>query len=116
MTTELLVNKTADGDSGVWYQSSRNIETGERRSIRGTFAVYGTPNGATVKLLSLIAGHWFDVPTASFTAEGLVTVEVFADAIKANQASSGGSTNLTAVFVTTEKLVDDKKLAVFVYA
>lgn len=70
---------------------------------RGVFAVFGTPNGATVKLQWSPDGGttWLDVDRSGDTyvtlsAAGAGGFELPACKLRANQASSGGSTSLTA--------------------
>ena len=95
---KLLDGATTTGTSQALPMPSDTI-----RSHLRTLYVYGTFNSTTVKLqvspdttdVADASSTWFDVPDASFTADGMINVE-----IRARKAR--GHISATATSVTME--------------
>lgn len=86
----LFAARTTDGNS-----SSKPWNGGY-----GTFFVFGTFNGCTVKLQWSPDGtNWADVADASFTAAGQINFEVAGGYVRANVSSAGGSTSITCGYI-----------------
>lgn len=86
----LFSARTTDGNSSskAW------------NSAYGTFYAFGTFNGCTVKFQwSPDDTNWADISGASLTAAGQVNIEAAGGYVRANVASAGGSTSITAGYV-----------------
>jgi hypothetical protein len=72
------------------------VPTGGKQSFPGTFAVWGTFGGTTIKLQAGFIDNagtlqWQDISGASFTAAGAVNIAVRCDALQIITASGSGA-------------------------
>lgn len=80
-------------------KSAFNVKFVPGRINRGTWAVWGTFNGATVKLQdSPDNSKFFDVPSASLTAEGQFVIDSPQSYVRVVVSGAGGSTSLNSNF------------------
>lgn len=86
----LFSARTTDGNSAAVVAGVRGPST---------FIVYGTFDGATVKLQASPDGtNWTDVPSASLTAAGRYAIPAMVyKYARANVSNDGAGTSITAV-------------------
>lgn len=112
MLVEFFRRDRVNAVSEPWFQTSRAIETAEKRNIKGSFSAWGNFAGGVsqVRVQALLAGHWFDLVGSILTADGTVEVDIFADAVRGRVSLEDPLTDINAVFETAEVLVRGQRI------